>query len=367
MRTYANNHRYPWTPSHDRQPAIQAPTGITFVGYENPPGVPTDQRVQNFLESDRAGWYNLVNLTAHDHGGHFIPWEIPTSGSTTCDEPSVAADSADRTDLAHRGRAEPGVGGGLPVRCDHRRAAQQDRLEWWTSTPAPAQGGLLARASTADPRSTQPTASRCVRGDPRCSAATTVPSGCAALAHWAAWRAGLALIPSGPAVAQRLQRLLQRPPTRPVPQPQPMLVPDPSPRGALQLQGRVHPPRRHAALADHPSAGYAAACTHREPTLTSPAASGGGRVAGASKPSAGVVVMASSSSATAGASQQAVDISEVAPVGRDRCDHAHPGAGADYHLTITGRSDWSVTSRKLGRALTPANARRRALHRSRPD
>ena len=42
IRTYANNNRYPWTPSHDRQPAIEAPTGITFVGYENPPGVSTD-------------------------------------------------------------------------------------------------------------------------------------------------------------------------------------------------------------------------------------------------------------------------------------------------------------------------------------
>jgi pimeloyl-ACP methyl ester carboxylesterase len=77
MRTYANNNRYPWTPSHNRQPAIEAPTGITLVGYENPPGVRTDQRVQNFLDSDRAAWYNHVNLTAHDHGGHFIPWEIP--------------------------------------------------------------------------------------------------------------------------------------------------------------------------------------------------------------------------------------------------------------------------------------------------
>ena len=77
IRTYANNNRYPWVPSHDRQPPVEAPTGITFVGYENPPGVSTDRRVQHFLESDRAGWYNLVNLTAHDHGGHFIPWEIP--------------------------------------------------------------------------------------------------------------------------------------------------------------------------------------------------------------------------------------------------------------------------------------------------
>ncbi|HKQ01963.1 MAG TPA: epoxide hydrolase N-terminal domain-containing protein, partial [Actinomycetes bacterium] len=43
IRTYANNNRYPWTPSHDRRPAIEAPTGITFVGYENPPGVRTDR------------------------------------------------------------------------------------------------------------------------------------------------------------------------------------------------------------------------------------------------------------------------------------------------------------------------------------
>ncbi|MGY2112674.1 epoxide hydrolase family protein [Nocardia gipuzkoensis] len=77
IRTYANNHRYPWTPSHDRQPPIEAPTGITFVGYENPPGVTTDRRVQNFRDSDRGAWYNHVNLTAHDRGGHFIPWEIP--------------------------------------------------------------------------------------------------------------------------------------------------------------------------------------------------------------------------------------------------------------------------------------------------
>jgi pimeloyl-ACP methyl ester carboxylesterase len=32
IRTYANNNRYPWAPSHDRQPPIEAPTGITFVG-----------------------------------------------------------------------------------------------------------------------------------------------------------------------------------------------------------------------------------------------------------------------------------------------------------------------------------------------
>ena len=77
IRTYANNNRYPWTPSHDRWPVVEAPTGITFVSHENPPGVDTEGRVAHFLASDRAPWYHHVNLTAHDRGGHFIPWEIP--------------------------------------------------------------------------------------------------------------------------------------------------------------------------------------------------------------------------------------------------------------------------------------------------
>ncbi|WP_409061375.1 epoxide hydrolase family protein [Streptomyces sp. SYP-A7185] len=78
IRYYANANRYPWTPSHDRSPAVEAPTGLTFVAHENPPGVTTaEQRVQSWLGGDRAEWYHHVNLTAHDSGGHFIPWEIP--------------------------------------------------------------------------------------------------------------------------------------------------------------------------------------------------------------------------------------------------------------------------------------------------
>ena len=76
IRYYANANRYPWTPSHERKPVIEAPTGITFVGYENPPGVTTEQRVDRWLGL-REGWYNHVNLTAHHAGGHFIPWEVP--------------------------------------------------------------------------------------------------------------------------------------------------------------------------------------------------------------------------------------------------------------------------------------------------
>lgn len=77
MRSYADSNRYPWVPSHDRRPVVEAPTGLTFVGYENPPGVSTEMRVDAFLASDRAPWFNHVNVTAHPRGGHFIPWEVP--------------------------------------------------------------------------------------------------------------------------------------------------------------------------------------------------------------------------------------------------------------------------------------------------
>ena len=78
IRSYVNANRYPWTPSHDRTPIIEAPAGITFLGYENPPGVATDQVVQRFLDNPREKpWYNPVYLNAHEHGGHFTAWENP--------------------------------------------------------------------------------------------------------------------------------------------------------------------------------------------------------------------------------------------------------------------------------------------------
>lgn len=77
MRTYANANRYPWTPSHDRTPQIGVPTGITFVGFENPPGVSTEERVAHFQGLPRAAWFHTVHLHAHERGGHFIPWEVP--------------------------------------------------------------------------------------------------------------------------------------------------------------------------------------------------------------------------------------------------------------------------------------------------
>jgi hypothetical protein len=56
-----------------------------------------EQCVRSFLASDRADWYRHVNVTAHDHGGHFIPWELPTEWVDECAGPS--ADSADRRRL----------------------------------------------------------------------------------------------------------------------------------------------------------------------------------------------------------------------------------------------------------------------------
>ncbi|MDL9979325.1 epoxide hydrolase family protein [Microbacterium sp. ASV49] len=85
IRTYANSAMYPWRPDHDRIPQIEPPTGITFLGFENPPGVTAQQRAEAYISasaqrspSDRsARWYNLVNVRGHEHGGHFAAWENP--------------------------------------------------------------------------------------------------------------------------------------------------------------------------------------------------------------------------------------------------------------------------------------------------
>ncbi|BDU21144.1 epoxide hydrolase [Dyella sp. GSA-30] len=75
MRAYADAARHPWTPSHDRQPVVEAPTGITFLGGENPPGVNTEQRVAIFKSGPRAQFFNTVYARAHETGGHFGYYE----------------------------------------------------------------------------------------------------------------------------------------------------------------------------------------------------------------------------------------------------------------------------------------------------
>ena len=77
MRTYANAARYPWQPSHDRKPAIEAPVGVTLLGFENPPGVTTANRVEAYRKSADAAWLNTTYINAHEKGGHFAPYENP--------------------------------------------------------------------------------------------------------------------------------------------------------------------------------------------------------------------------------------------------------------------------------------------------
>src|SRR6202161_820146 len=55
MRYYANANRYPWSPDHDRTPVVRAPVGLTFVTYENPPGIHTaNQRIHAFETGPRT-------------------------------------------------------------------------------------------------------------------------------------------------------------------------------------------------------------------------------------------------------------------------------------------------------------------------
>jgi hypothetical protein len=94
IRTYANNNRYPWMPSHDRWPVAEAPTGITFVATRTrqvsrqansayrtssrviaPPGTTTSTSPPTIVADTSS------------------PGRYPTNGSTTCD--GRFADDAD--------------------------------------------------------------------------------------------------------------------------------------------------------------------------------------------------------------------------------------------------------------------------------
>jgi hypothetical protein len=78
IRSYANAVRYPWTPSHDRAPLVEAPAGFTFLlGDAYPPGVTVENRVESFMNGPMRPLYDVVYAKAHEKGGHFGPWENP--------------------------------------------------------------------------------------------------------------------------------------------------------------------------------------------------------------------------------------------------------------------------------------------------
>ncbi len=76
-RYYADAALHPWVPAHNRSPRIEAPTGITFLGFENPPGITTENRVAAFTGSPLAKNYNLHFVNAYPSGGHFAHYENP--------------------------------------------------------------------------------------------------------------------------------------------------------------------------------------------------------------------------------------------------------------------------------------------------
>jgi pimeloyl-ACP methyl ester carboxylesterase len=78
IRCYANANRYPWVPSHNRMPLVEAPAGFTFLlGDASPPGVTVESRVDFFMNGPMRSQFNVVYAKAFEKGGHFAPWENP--------------------------------------------------------------------------------------------------------------------------------------------------------------------------------------------------------------------------------------------------------------------------------------------------
>ncbi|MEV2273889.1 epoxide hydrolase family protein [Nonomuraea africana] len=79
IRMYRNAVRYPWVPSHNRQPVVEPPAGFTFLlGDAYPPGVDTvEGRIAAFENGPTRSSFNVINVNAHMKGGHFVHYENP--------------------------------------------------------------------------------------------------------------------------------------------------------------------------------------------------------------------------------------------------------------------------------------------------
>jgi pimeloyl-ACP methyl ester carboxylesterase len=67
-RLYHDNWRVGWRPAHDRQPVVEAPTGVALFTQDLPPNTST-----RWI----AEYFNLQRLTKVDRGGHFAAAERP--------------------------------------------------------------------------------------------------------------------------------------------------------------------------------------------------------------------------------------------------------------------------------------------------
>ena len=111
--------------------------------------------------------------------------------------PEEASGFLDRTRHHDRGRAEPGVGGGFPVRLHHRREAGQD-LSIVDEHTRECLGGLVERSITGDRLIDELDRLAADRGYPAVLRCDNGPElACTAMADWADERIGLAFIPPG--------------------------------------------------------------------------------------------------------------------------------------------------------------------------
>jgi hypothetical protein len=79
-RAYKKPNLYPWTPSHDRQPPVQAPAGFTLLIGDRSPfdgGYTPEERLAAFKTGGGRFYGNVCAVNVHRKGGHFGPWENP--------------------------------------------------------------------------------------------------------------------------------------------------------------------------------------------------------------------------------------------------------------------------------------------------
>jgi len=102
MRTYANNNRYPWTPSHDRQPVIDChlPESPSSATRTRPVSPPTSGSRPSSVATAPPGTTTPISpptkLAATSYPGKSL-----TNGSTTYGVPSAVADSESYPDRTH--------------------------------------------------------------------------------------------------------------------------------------------------------------------------------------------------------------------------------------------------------------------------
>jgi hypothetical protein len=80
IRAYKNANLYPWTPSHDRQPPIQAPAAFTLLLGDRSPfdgGHSPEERLAAFKAGGGRFYADVRAVNVHRNGGHFGPWENP--------------------------------------------------------------------------------------------------------------------------------------------------------------------------------------------------------------------------------------------------------------------------------------------------